>query len=590
MTGIRWKYIWPYLVFIITIGILVLVNAGSIENAIDTSTSNAHLINLAGRQRMLSQRLTSLSLQQERLGQPIRGIDSLALVWNEVQQALVLGDTRYDIEPVQDEHIVTMLGLMEPVQQQMYAKVVRATTHPQDKAVTDSIILLQSQYLPAMDSVVSEFERQSVASFAYIRERQVRIAFISGLILILEILVLVIPFHRKLIYAFRELKKQKVLIEEQNEEIAQQVHELASQNKLLDEMHRTEDLTLKGINAGVWNWHIQTGWEEWSDKFYTLLGYEPQEMLATFETFMNKLLHPDDKDAVQKAISDHLENDAPFRLNVRMRNKDGNYRWYETAGKVLRNQQGEAIQMAGSIIDVHERVNYRKELEGLNETKGKLLAIIAHDLRSPINSFKSLVEMQSHGLLTPDEYAVYSEQLKQHLTFLSDTLDNMLHWAMGQMQGFKQNPVRLNLGDVVEDVKKFYAGVAEQKGVRLHMDTGREHYVMADKDHVFLAVRNIVNNAIKFTPAGGSVTVSLHREGKMEQVIITDTGVGISQKEIDSILQRGELSSTRGTEGEKGTGLGMTLTMDVLKDNGGSLSISSHPGLGSCFVVALPAV
>ncbi|MFN4007807.1 MAG: sensor histidine kinase [Chitinophagaceae bacterium] len=117
-----------------------------------------------------------------------------------------------------------------------------------------------------------------------------------------------------------------------------------------------------GINAGVWDWQIQTGEEWWSDRFFQLLGYEPNEIPSTFEQFM-AMLHPADVDTVNAAIEAHFAIGDLYFLNIRMRCKNGAYRWFETSGRVTFNAAGKPERMVGSLIDIHEKVLIQEKLE-----------------------------------------------------------------------------------------------------------------------------------------------------------------------------------------------------------------------------------
>ncbi len=132
-----------------------------------------------------------------------------------------------------------------------------------------------------------------------------------------------------------------------------QLQHFASRFKLIEE----------GINAGIWDWDILTGEEWWTPYFYKILGYETNEIPASYDTFMNFLIYPNDKVKVDKAIQDHLNQQKPYKIEIRLLNKDGNYRWYESTGQAEWDTQGSPIRMAGSIIDVHERKLYQQQLE-----------------------------------------------------------------------------------------------------------------------------------------------------------------------------------------------------------------------------------
>lgn len=584
MIRLKWKYVWPYLVFIASIGILVMLNESAIESSSSSNNHFAQTINLAGRQRMLSQRLVTHVLLPEGTGNDAFSND--LQLWDSIHYTLQSEDERYSLKQLTHSEIQQLFKSLNPIQAKLHQELTRFQLHPeQEEALRSSILNDQKAYLAIMDRIVAAYEQEAAYSFGQVSDKQIMIVALSAVVLILEILVLIIPYHRKLIKAFRQLKEQKIKLEEQNEEIEQQNNRLHEQNAELDKLHRTEELTLKGINAGVWNWDIGSGREEWSDRFFTLLGYEPGEIPATFDTFLHRLLHPDDILPVQEAISAHLQDNSRYRLNVRMQHKDGTYRWFETAGQAARDNLGQPVQMAGSIIDVHEKVNNRHQLEALNQTKDKLFAIIAHDLRAPLASLRSLLDVQESDIISRNEFMDYLRIVKEHTEVLSQSLDNLLHWASGQMQGFTHNAQLTDAAEVVQAIYDFYRAGAAQKNINLTLDAPGRQFIHADKDHLLLIVRNMVNNAIKFTGTGGSIKMSVATHGGHVDITIADTGIGMDAATIQRIMNGSLQHSIAGTNYEKGLGLGLSLSIDMIRENNGTMLIESVAGKGSSFII-----
>jgi len=139
-------------------------------------------------------------------------------------------------------------------------------------------------------------------------------------------------------------------------------------------------LITKGVVAGVWDWDIETGKAWWSSSYYELLGYEPGEVEPSFGSFVDGLVYPDDRESIQQAINAHIEYNTPYILEIRLKTKGGEYKWFETSGSARRNINGKAIHMSGVIIDRHSKITLRKELERseylLNES-GKIAKIAA---------------------------------------------------------------------------------------------------------------------------------------------------------------------------------------------------------------------
>lgn len=133
-------------------------------------------------------------------------------------------------------------------------------------------------------------------------------------------------------------------------------------------------LLTDSVNAGIWDWNIITGEQWWSDKYYDLLGYKRGEIASSHNIFRNILLHPDDRQKAEDATRAHLQNKTPFAIEIRIKGKDGNYRWYESTGKAKVDENGKPVRMVGSIVDKHERKQFQLELENrqqlLDEVSG----------------------------------------------------------------------------------------------------------------------------------------------------------------------------------------------------------------------------
>jgi PAS domain S-box-containing protein len=190
-------------------------------------------------------------------------------------------------------------------------------------------------------------------------------------------------------------------------------------------------LITKGVNAGVWDWNIVTGKAWWSNSYYQLLGYEDGEIEPSFGTFVDGLVHEEDRDAIQMAISNHLEYNIPYELEIRLRNKEGIYKWFETSGSAKRDENGNTVRMSGVIINRHDKISMRRKLELseflLNET-GRLANIAGWELNLATQEFfltKAGYQLYGHdentpitmqdrqNMFTPEEWKERNEKLQE---------------------------------------------------------------------------------------------------------------------------------------------------------------------------------
>ncbi|GAA3955431.1 hypothetical protein GCM10022406_41090 [Hymenobacter algoricola] len=231
----------------------------------------------------------------------------------------------------------------------------------------------------------------------------------------------------------------------------------------------------------------------------------------------------------------------------------------------------------------------KEELGRLNRMKDTLFSVISHDLRSPLSSLYSLLSLLNMGKLPPERLAVHSDRLSRTLDSTLRLLDNLLNWSAAQMQGRGVRPEPLRLDALVDEALGVLLGDAERKSILFLNQVPAACLVHADLNMTRLVVRNLVSNAIKFTPDNGTITVSASRLGKGWEVAVADTGVGIAAADRDKVFGLGGPHSTPGTALEKGTGLGLQLCRDFVERNGGRIYFESQPGRGSIFRFTLPA-
>ena len=233
----------------------------------------------------------------------------------------------------------------------------------------------------------------------------------------------------------------------------------------------------------------------------------------------------------------------------------------------------------------------KQELGHLNRTKDTLFSIISHDLRSPLSSLYSMLTLQSIGNLPPERMAAHTERLSRTLDVTLRLLDNLLNWSAAQIQGDKVRPEKVELYSVAQEALALLIGDAERKNILLRTQLPAHCVVHADVNMLRLVLRNLVGNAIKFTPAEGTITLSaaLLADAETWEIAVSDTGVGIAVPDQARIFGETGLHSTLGTAREKGTGLGLRLCKEFVERNGGRISFESELGRGTTFRVTLPA-
>lgn len=226
-------------------------------------------------------------------------------------------------------------------------------------------------------------------------------------------------------------------------------------------------------------------------------------------------------------------------------------------------------------------------LQDLNALKDRLFSIISHDLRSPLFSLISMLNMAKDGHFSVEEQQQMLSELSKNVEYNTELLENLLKWASSQMKGSSINPTRFDIQEVANQKVKLYEKAATQKGIVLHNSIASKTEVFADKDMIELVLRNLITNAIKFSNKGNNVIISSSVFNGCVRVCVADNGLGIPQESMDKIFGK-HVFTTRGTLNEKGTGLGLILCRDFVQINGGTISVESELNKGSRFYFTLP--
>lgn len=251
------------------------------------------------------------------------------------------------------------------------------------------------------------------------------------------------------------------------------------------------------------------------------------------------------------------------------------------AEKILLEQKHTAL------LHTHEQV------VTLNFSQTKFLQIIAHDLRAPFHGILGFSEVLAEELDSLDESSVQNIS-----SYLNDTakatyhlLENLLNWAMAEGGRFVYHPVRFDLKQISQIVSNVLSSLAYSKKIELIDRIPEGSYVYADLNMVTSILQNLVSNALKFTPQDGSgkVVISVKKIERFMALSISDTGLGMNELQKTNIFGKNIKTTLKGTNGEKGTGLGLVLCKRFADLNQGEITVQSKEGIGTTFTVRLPS-
>ncbi len=224
-----------------------------------------------------------------------------------------------------------------------------------------------------------------------------------------------------------------------------------------------------------------------------------------------------------------------------------------------------------------------QQLEKLNATKDKFFGIVAHDLRSPLSSLKMFLSLLIDSLNKEDILTI-SRQLSDSVDSTIKMADNLITWASIQMGDSQFNEERIKVKDITSNIFDVYQNVALEKGINISFSVDDSLTIIGDKNQIEFVIRNLVNNAIKFTHKNGfvSLTAKSLPDG-LVKISVSDSGVGVSDEYKRELFSISKKQSTNGTAGEKGTGLGLMLSYEFMKLNGGQIEVESSLGKGTTF-------
>ncbi len=232
-----------------------------------------------------------------------------------------------------------------------------------------------------------------------------------------------------------------------------------------------------------------------------------------------------------------------------------------------------------------------EELRKLNETKDRFFAIVGHDLRGPITSFSGINDLLNWHISKNDldKVKAMGNKITQSVRQLDTLLNNLLNWAMSQTDAVPYRPEPLQLNQLTKECCSHFEHSLHVKQVALRDQTPDDFFVFADKNALASVLRNLISNAIKFTPANGEIKIAARQAGNMIWVDVSDTGVGVAEEKLKTLFGLSENKTTSGTAGEKGTGLGLVLCADYVALNKGEIKVTSKVSVGTQFSFSVPS-
>lgn len=245
------------------------------------------------------------------------------------------------------------------------------------------------------------------------------------------------------------------------------------------------------------------------------------------------------------------------------------------------------------IVSIYKKTitDQNKELQSINDNKDLLFNIIAHDLRAPVNNILSLSKLMKAETANDNgaEVDTYSELIKNESVKVSKLLESLLAWGKIKNDDSQVKSRRVNVHDAAIEIIEFCNDAWSKKNIEIKLNIPKNLEVWSNPDFMNTIIRNLVSNAIKFTPNAGTVTIATEDlDTKRINILVKDTGIGMSQELIKNLFNLKYKTNRVGTNGESSNGLGLFITRELIEKQGGELYIESSKNRGSTFKFCLP--
>ncbi|MCL1908225.1 MAG: ATP-binding protein [Holophagaceae bacterium] len=381
----------------------------------------------------------------------------------------------------------------------------------------------------------------------------------------------------------------------------------------LNELQLTKlDLVVQASKIGLWDMEVvpedpinPSNIFICSDEFRHMLGFEDENDFPNVLGSWIERLHPEDKERVLGAFAAHLldtSGKTPYDVECWLLKKNGEYAYYHTSGDTIRDSDGIAIQTAGALVDITDTKNIlldterqKVEAEAANRAKSAFLSTMSHEIRTPLNAILGITEIQMEREELGQEAREALGKIYTSGDLLLGIINDILDLSKIEAGKLELVTARYETASLISDTAQLNIMRIGSKPIEfdVEVDEGLPLYLLGDELRVKQILNNLLSNAFKYSDEG-TVRLSVSAEGSDREgeavlaVSVSDTGQGMTKEQIGKLFDeysRFNLEANRTTEG---TGLGMSITRNLVRMMGGEISVESEPGKGSTFAVRLP--
>jgi PAS domain S-box-containing protein len=358
------------------------------------------------------------------------------------------------------------------------------------------------------------------------------------------------------------------------------------------------ELAMRGGSMGAWSRNLITNEVWWSRELEALFGVQPGDFDRTERGFF-EFVHPHDRPAVRLAVDEAVERGSDYIVEFRFRHANGEWRWMEGRGRAVYADDRTPATLYGIGIDVTERKRAELVLqqakvaaESANELKDQFLATLSHELRTPLNAIIGYARMLQTNSIPPERRQRAIDVIERNAVAQNQLVEDLLDMSRITTGKVRFDPAPMPAVAVLREAVDGIKPTAEAKRITIEVDVDPlAGSVRADPTRLQQVFWNLLTNAVKFTRDGGMVRVMSRRIGSNIEVVVSDTGVGISSDFLPFVFEPFRQGESRSDRGHSGLGLGLAITKRLVELHGGTISaFSAGLGHGATFTITLPCV
>lgn len=374
----------------------------------------------------------------------------------------------------------------------------------------------------------------------------------------------------------------------------------AIENQIEDAKNKADNLALRlqlandSAEIGVWEWDLQSGELMWDKWMYKLYGVTETEFSGAYEAWVNSV-HPEDIEETKALLESAIKGESVYDPEFRVVHPNGTVRNIKASAEVLRDPNGKAVKVVGVNYDITEKANAMQILaeskeaaESAAKAKSDFLANMSHEIRTPMNAILGGLQLLKGASLDSDLKRVLNNasfSAQSLLTIINDILD----YSKIESNKLELEQAQFSLTEILDSIKYDLDALISAKRIELLIEKGSsfQNYWVGDLVRVKQIILNLTSNAVKFTNVG-TVKINVNTQNQALFIEVIDSGIGMSKEAVSKIFERFAQADTSTTRKYGGTGLGMSITLSLIKMMNGNIEITSKESEGTKITVTLP--